>query len=83
MQYSIIRNNQVFGPYNISTIQLYVSEGKILLQDKVDNNSGKDLCVRDILKSNKVKYSVNSGSIFSQIQSFGLNLLLPKDSISF
>ncbi|WP_281324344.1 hypothetical protein [Flavobacterium sp. IMCC34518] len=83
MQYSIIRNNQVFGPYEISTIQLYVSEGKILLQDKVVNTNGKDLSVRDVLKSNKLKYRIKTGNFFSQIQSFGLNLLLPKDSISY
>lgn len=83
MQYSIIRNNQVFGPYEISTIQLYVSEGKILLQDKVVNNSGNDLSVRDVLKSNKIKYTIKTGNIFKHIQSFGLNLLLPKDSISY
>jgi hypothetical protein len=34
MQYSIIRNNQTFDPYD-SAIQLYVNDGKILLQDKM------------------------------------------------
>jgi RsiW-degrading membrane proteinase PrsW (M82 family) len=83
MQYSIIRNNQTFGPYDLSTIQIYVNDGRILLQDKVISINGEDLSVRDILKVNNSRYRIKTGNIFSQIQSFGLNLLLPKDSISF
>ncbi len=83
MQYSIERNNQTFGPYDLSTIQNYVYEGKILLQDKVVSSQGENISVRDVLKRNNLKYKIKSGNIFSQIQSFGLNLLLPKDSISF
>ena len=83
MQYSIERNNQTFGPYDLSAIQTYVYEGKILLQDKVVSSIGENISVRDVLKRNNLKYKIKSGTIFSQIQSFGLNLLLPKDSISF
>lgn len=83
MQYSIERNNQTFGPYELSTIQTYVYEGKILLQDKVISTKGENISVRDVLKRNNLKYKIKSGNIFSQIQSIGLNLLLPKDSISF
>lgn len=83
MQYSIERNKQIFGPYELSTIQNYVYEGKILLQDKVVSNKGENISVRDVLKRNNLKYKIKSGNIFSQIKSFGLNLLLPKDSISF
>lgn len=83
MQYSIERNNQTFGPYELSTIQTYVYEGKILLQDKVVSSKGEIISVRDILKQNNIKYKIRSGNILSQIQSFGLNLLLPKDSFSY
>ena len=83
MQYSIERNNQTFGPYDLSAIQTYVYEGKILLQDKVVSSIGENISVRDVLKRNNLKHKIKSGNIFSQIQSFGLNLLLPKDSISF
>jgi RsiW-degrading membrane proteinase PrsW (M82 family) len=83
MQYSIERNNQTFGPYDLSAIQNYVYEGKILLQDKVVSSQGENISVRDVLKRNNLKYKIKSSNIFSQIQSFGLNLLLPKDSISF
>ena len=82
MQYSITRNNQVFGPYELSTIKTYVYEGKILLQDKVISANGENISVRDVLKRNNIKYKIKSGNILSQIQSLGLNLLLPKDSIS-
>ena len=83
MQYSIERNNQTFGPYELSSIQTYVYEGKILLQDKVVSTKGENISVRDVLKRNNLKYKIKSGNILSQIQSLGLNLLLPKDSISF
>jgi RsiW-degrading membrane proteinase PrsW (M82 family) len=83
MQYSIERNKQIFGPYELSVIQSYVNEGKMLLQDKVLTNNGENVSVRDLLKRNNLKYKIKSGNIFSQIQTFGLNLLLPKDSISF
>ena len=83
MQYSIERNNQTFGPYELSVIQSYVNEGKILLQDKVVSNNGENISVRDVLKRNNLKYKIKSGTVFSQIQSFGLNLLLPKDSSSY
>lgn len=83
MKYSIIRNNHFFEPYTLSTIQLYVNNGTIMLQDKVVSNNGENLTVRDVLKANNLKYSIKTGNVFSQIQSFGLNLLLPKDSISY
>ena len=83
MQYLIERNKQTFGPYELSTIQTYVFEGKILLQDKVVSANGENISVRDVLKRNNIKYKIKSGNIISQIQSLGLNLLLPKDSISF
>ena len=54
-----------------------------MLQDKVVSNKGENISVRDVLKRNNLKYKIKSGNIFSQIKSFGLNLLLPKDSISF
>ena len=83
MQYSIERNKQIFGPYELSTIQSYVYEGKILFQDKVVNSAGENISVRDVLKRNNIKYKIKSDNIFSQIKSFGMKLLLPKDSISY
>jgi RsiW-degrading membrane proteinase PrsW (M82 family) len=83
MQYFIERNKQTFGPYELSAIQAYVYEGKILLQDKIVSVKGENKSVRDVLKQNNLKYKIKSGNVISQIQYFGLNLLLPKDSISF
>jgi RsiW-degrading membrane proteinase PrsW (M82 family) len=83
MQYFIERNKHTFGPYELSAIQAYVYEGKILLQDKIVSVKGENKSVRDVLKQNNLKYKIKSGNVISQIQSFGLNLLLPKDSISF
>lgn len=82
MQYSIIRNNDFFGPYTLNTMQLYVNDGTILLQGKIVSNIGENLTVRDVLKANNLKYRIKSGNIYSQIQSYGLSLLFPQDSIS-
>ena len=65
MQYSIERNKQIFGPYELSTIQNYVYEGKILLQDKVVSNKGENISVRDVLKRNNLKYKIKSGNILT------------------
>ena len=84
MQYFITRNGNQFGPYDINTIKNYVNSGQILLQDKVVSNNNEEVSVRDILKKHQVKVSIkNNGNIMKQIQSLGLNLLLPKDSFSF
>ena len=60
MQYSIERNKQIFGPYELSAIQSYVNEGKMLLQDKVLTNNGENVSVRDLLKRNNLKYKIKS-----------------------
>lgn len=84
MQYLITRNGNQFGPYDLNTLKNYVQSGQILLQDKVVSNTTKDVSVRDILKTHKVRVRISSnGNLFKQFQSLGLNLLLPKDSFSF
>jgi hypothetical protein len=84
MQYFIKRNGNQFGPYEINTLQSYVNSGQVLLQDKVVLNNNDEISVLDILKKHQVKVCIkNNGNIIKQIQSLGLNLLLPKDSFSF
>jgi hypothetical protein len=80
MQYSIIRNNQTFDPYD-SAIQLYVNDGKILLQDKMLQTMVKIYLLEMFFKTNKLKYRIKIALFL--VQSLGLNLLLPKDSISY
>ena len=84
MSYFIERNGQNHGPYEIQTLKRYVEEGRILLQDKISNGKHSNMSVRDVLKDQKIKVSIqNNGNVWKQIQSFGTKLLLPKDSISF
>lgn len=83
MTYSIERNNQIHGPYDLNAIKVYVCEGKILLNDKVVSNDKNIRIIRDVLKKHNVSYKIkNNGNIITQIKSFGLNLLLPKKSFS-
>jgi RsiW-degrading membrane proteinase PrsW (M82 family) len=84
MQHYIERNNQKFGPYDTFTILKFVEEGSILMQDKLYDSSNNQRSVRDLLKEHKLKPTIKSnGNIFTQIKSFGVNLLIPKDSFSF
>jgi len=83
MSHFIERNNQKHGPYELSVLKNYVEDGLILLQDKVIDTNGRDISVRDVLKSNNLKVRVKSnGNILKQIQHFGAKLLIPKDSLS-
>jgi RsiW-degrading membrane proteinase PrsW (M82 family) len=82
--YYILRNNLKHGPYDLSVLKNYVELGQILVQDKTIDSLGNFSCVKDILSENKIKFSIKSnGSIYKQIKSFGVQLLLPKDSFSF
>jgi len=84
MSFFIERNGQNHGPYDIQTLMKYVEEGRILLQDKISNGKSSNMSVRDVLKQQNIKVSIeNNGNVWKQIQSFGTKLLLPKDSISF
>jgi RsiW-degrading membrane proteinase PrsW (M82 family) len=84
MSYYIERNGQKHGPYELDVLKKYVEDGLILLQDKILDTTGKDISVRDILKSNGIKLKIKSnGNIFQQIKLFGAKLLIPKDSLSF
>lgn len=84
MSYFIERNGQNHGPYDIQSLKKYVEEGQILLQDKISNGKHSNMSVRDVLKDQNIKVSIqNNGNVLRQIQSFGTKLLLPKDSISF
>ncbi|MCF8254452.1 MAG: PrsW family intramembrane metalloprotease [Bacteroidia bacterium] len=81
--YRIERDGVFHGPYDINAIKFYVQEGNILIQDKVVYENGGKSSVRVLLKTQGIKPRIkHNGNILKQIQSFGLNLLFPKDSIS-
>lgn len=83
MSYYIERNNQSHGPYDLETLKNYVEDGKILLQDKLLDTKSNPITVRDLFKAQGVKVKIKSnGNVFTQIQKFGTQLLLPKDSLS-
>ncbi len=82
--FHIERNNVLHGPYDIKTMQTYLYEGQILLQDKVKKSTGEYSTVRNIFKENSIKIRIkNNGNILKQVKSFGLSLLFPKSAISF
>lgn len=79
MSYTIIRNNQKFGPYTLENIKYYVENGNILLSDTVENPNKEELSVRLVLKQNKIIYKIkNNGSIVNQIKQIGQDLIIPK-----
>ena len=80
--YILLRNGQKFGPYNIENLKHYVELGTILLADTIENVSGENWTVREILNTHGVKVSPKqSGNVFTQIGKIGKELLVP--SIEF
>lgn len=79
MNYTIIRNNQKFGPYAIAHLTQYVQEGNILLADVVEQPLKENTTVKNILKQHNVSIKINNkGSIFFQIKNIGKELIVPK-----
>ena len=82
IMYTIIRNNQTFGPFSLEALKNAVEDGKLLKNDKLFENedSSHITTVRKVLIQNKIKVNVkNNGSILSQLHVIGRELLLPKD----
>lgn len=79
MSYYILRNNAEYGPYDVSVIQQYVDDGKILRHDKAkDVQSGEINTVSFFLKKNGVKTKIKSkGSFVDQLRAIGSQLILP------
>lgn len=81
----IIRNNQQYGPYDLSTFSKYIEEGKILMADSafVDNSPQKIETVREIAKKFKVKTSIKQkGNLISQLKDIGRELIFPDELFS-
>ncbi len=81
----ILRNNQQFGPYDPQTLNVYVEDGKILLNDKAFSVSDPNniQTVGHFLKQIGLKPKIkNQGSLMSQIRDIGRELILPGDVFS-
>jgi protease PrsW len=79
MSYTLLRNNQRFGPYSAQNLKVYVEEGSILLADEIESNTGTPTTVREILKQNKLAANIkNKGSFVEQIKKIGKELIVPK-----
>lgn len=79
----IIRNNQLYGPYELNILQSYVEDGKILMKDKayLQHVPNEINTVSHYLKKNKVKIK-HKGNIISQIKDIGRELIIPDDVFS-
>lgn len=79
MSYTILRNNQSFGPYTADNLKHYVEDGSILLSDVIEVAGGKNSTVRDVLKKSNTKFSIkNKGGFLQQISKIGKELIIPK-----
>ena len=76
---TIVRNNQIFGPYTLDVLKKYVEEGKILTCDKAQvQHSNNITTVKEIFKSRDVSIKrQNNGSIIQQVLIIGKDLLIP------
>jgi len=76
--YTLLRNNQKFGPYSVDNLKHYVEHGNILLADVVDSGVAGGLTVKDVLQQHNVKYKIKSnGNILQQIGKIGKELIIP------
>lgn len=81
----ILRNNQQFGPYEISVLAIYVESGKILLSDSAfyDSTPQNITTVRSIIKQCNTSVKIqHAGNFFSQIKDIGRELIFPNDLFS-
>lgn len=82
---TIQRNNKDFGPYEIEEVKKYVEEGKILKQDIAFSKTQPNVLktVGYFLKESKVKVKIpHDGSIVSQLQKIGGNIIFPKNAFT-
>lgn len=79
MAYYILRDGTEYGPYDITAIQQYVNDGKILKHDQAkDASTGCVNTVGYYLKVNGVKCHIKSkGSFVDQLKAIGSELILP------
>lgn len=80
----ITRNNQEFGPYDFSTLLVYVKSGQILLCDQAkDITTGEVNSVRYFLRKNNYKVNVDrKGGLIEQLKNIGSELIIPKTVLS-
>lgn len=79
--YYIIRNKQAFGPYDIATIEQYVSMGQILRCDQAyeDTTPNNIKTVAYFLKKYNRKIKVkHKGNLRQQFKDIGSELIFPK-----
>ncbi len=78
----VIRNNQQFGPYDELTLVSYVNNGQILLCDKAQDTSTKEInSVKVLLKKKGLKSKVqHAGNLSKQLKNIGSELIIPKSS---
>ena len=85
MMYYIIRNNAPFGPYDINTIEQYVSTGRVLRCDKAyeEHNPNDIQTVAYYLKKENRKVRVkHKGSLKEQFKDIGTELIVPKSLLN-
>ncbi|WP_031532892.1 MULTISPECIES: PrsW family glutamic-type intramembrane protease [unclassified Bacteroides] len=83
MEISVIRNNQMYGPYNEQTLLSYVNSGQILVQDQaIATGETTAQTVGFYLKRAGLRINrENKGNIISQLSTIGSELIFPKTSL--
>lgn len=82
--YFIRRNNQDFGPYDLTSILTYVKNGQVLMCDQAkDATSGEINSVRHFLRAAGQKVKIdNGGKLTTQLKKIGYELIIPKATLS-
>lgn len=81
----VIRNNALFGPYELNALAKYFEEGKILASDNAffEGMPKNITTVRAIIKQSNFLIKIrHAGNIYSQFKDIGSELIFPNDLFS-
>lgn len=79
----VIRNTHDYGPYDEQTVARYVSEGRLLLNDKArDAETGEESTIKILLLKKGISPRIQSnGSIAKQLKHVGSDIIFPHEDM--
>lgn len=79
----VIRNTHDYGPYDEQTVARYVSEGRLLLNDKArDAETGEESTIKILLLKKGISPRIQSnGSIAKQLKHVGSDIIFPREDM--
>lgn len=79
----VTRNSHDYGPYDEQTVARYVSEGRLLMNDRArDAETGQESTIKILLLMKGIRPKIQSnGSIASQLRHVGSDIIFPREDM--